>query len=147
MRLTPAVLLVAFAVVCNGATGAERVTKSVAVKRPMIVAFVPSEFEKSEDHGADEAAAHLRFAVEDTYKCLSPKKLDVTLLYADRITLKNGRSSETIPVHTLGQSVGALLVEPGRSATVVFSVEGPSTLTYLLPRAASKYWNAKACEQ
>ena len=112
-----------------------------------IIAFVPSELEGARDDGSIEAAAHLSYAVQDTYKCLQPMKLSIKFLYTDRVALRNGKNSEVLQVHQLGQAVGAVLVEPNRKAQTVFSVDGPSTLQYLLPQAASKYWQVKACEQ
>jgi hypothetical protein len=110
-----------------------------------IIAFVPPTLKNSEDEGAIEGVAHLRFAVEDTYKCLQPMQIAVKFLYADQVSLRNGANSQVVQVHLLGQAVGAILVEPGRSAETVFSVNGPSTLQFLLPQAASKYWQVKAC--
>lgn len=73
--------------------------------------------------------------------------VSVKFLYADRVALRNGSSSEVLEVHRMGQAVGAILVEPTRRSQTVFSVDGPSTLQYLLPQAASKYWGIQACEQ
>ena len=122
-------------------------TEAVEVHDRVIIAFVPLSFKAAADDGAIEGAAHLRFAVEDTYKCLQPMKVLVKFLYADRVSVRNGVKSQVLLVHGMGQAVGAILVEPGRKAVVVFSVDGPSTLQYLLPQAAAKYWQVKACEQ
>lgn len=122
-------------------------TEAVLTEGRAIIAFVPSEVKDAQDDGSIEAAAHLSYAVEDTYKCLQPMKLILKFLYADRLTLRDGKKSRLLQVHKMGQAVGAVLVEPGRPPVVVYSVEGPSTLQYLLPQAASKYWAAKNCEQ
>lgn len=122
-------------------------TQQVEVRARSIVAFAPSELKDSEEEGAIEAVAHLRFAVEDTYKCLQPMKLSVSFYYADRIALRSGKVRELLQVHQLGQAVGAVIVEPGRKPVVIYSTEGPSTLQHLLPQAAAKYWGVKACEQ
>lgn len=120
---------------------------TVDVHDRMIIAFVPSDFQGADDDGSIEGAAHLRFAVEDTYKCLQPARVSVAFLYADRVSLRNGANSEMLEVTNMGQAVGAILVEPGRMAQVVFSVDGPSTLQYLLPQAASRYWDVEGCKQ
>jgi hypothetical protein len=122
-------------------------THQVEVRTRSIIAFAPSELKDSEDDGAIEAVAHLTFAVEDTYKCLQPMKLSVSFYYADRIALRTGKTRELLQVHKLGQAVGAVIVEPGRKPEVIYSTDGPSTLQYLLPQAAAKYWGIKACEQ
>lgn len=122
-------------------------TEVVRITGPTIVAFVPSEFKDSQEESSIEGSAHLRFAVEDTLKFLKPRQPQVHLLYAEVVSVQNGAASERIAAHRLGQSVGALLVEPGRKSKVVYSVDGPSTLLYLLPQAAYGYWGAKGCEQ
>lgn len=122
-------------------------TQQVDVRARSIIAFAPSELKDSQEEGAIEAVAHLRFAVEDTYKCLQPMKLSVSIYFADRIALRTGKSRDLLQVHQLGQAVGAVIVEPGRKPEVIYSTDGPSTLQYLLPQAAAKYWGIKACEQ
>lgn len=122
-------------------------TQSVEVKSRTIVAFAPPELNGSKDEGAVEALAHLRFAIEDTYKCLQPMKLSIQFHFTDRIVLRNGKSNDVLQVHKLGQAVGAVIAEPGRKPQVVYSVDGPSTLQFLLPQAAAKYWAIKGCEQ
>jgi hypothetical protein len=122
-------------------------TQQVEVRARSIIAFAPSKLKDSKEDGAVEAVAHLRFAVEDTYRCLQPMKLSVSFFYADRIALRTGKTSEILQVHQLGQAVGAVIVEPGRKPEVIYSTDGPSTLQLLLPQAAAKYWGLKACEQ
>ena len=122
-------------------------TQPVDVRSRAIIAFAPSELRDSQADGAIEAVAHLRFAVEDTFKCLQPMKLSLSFYYADRIALRTAKGRELLQVHKLGQAVGAVIVEPGRRPEVIYSVEGPSTLQHLLPNAAAKYWGIKACEQ
>lgn len=129
------------------ASAANLPTQSIEVRDPSVIAFVPSELDGSQDEGSIEAVAHLRFAVEDTIKCLRPKRLTVHFYYADRISLRNGKANDLLQVHQLGQGVGAILVEPGRRAQVIYSVEGPSTLLYLLPQAAAKYWGGRSCDE
>ena len=119
----------------------------IQIRERSIFAFVPPEVKGSKEDGDIEAAAHLGFAIQDTLKCLQPMKPKVKYLYADKIILKNGTNSQFIDVHNLGQAVGAVLVEPGKKAQTVYSVDGPSTLIFLLPKAASEYWHVKACEQ
>lgn len=146
--MRPATLLpLSLAILCSGLSAKTLKTESVEVRDRTIIAFVPPELKKAQDDGSIEAAAHLSYAVEDTYKCLQPMKLSVKFLYADRVALRNGSNSEVLQVHRMGQAVGAILIEPGRKALAIYSVEGPSTLQYLLPQAASKYWLTKACEQ
>jgi hypothetical protein len=122
-------------------------TQQVEVRARSIIAFAPSELKDSDEDGAMEAVAHLRFAVEDTYRCLQPMKLSVSFYYADRIALRTGKTRELLQVHKLGQAVGAIIVEPGRKPEVIYSTDGPSTLQQLLPQAAARYWATKACEQ
>lgn len=117
------------------------------VRGHMIIAFLPPEVSDAQDDGSIEAAAHISYALKDTYKCLEPMKPSVRLVYADRVTIGNVGFSEVLRVRSMGQAVGAILVEPARKSHAVFSVDGPSTLQYLLPQAASKYWQVKACEQ
>ena len=140
-------LLVLLAFLCSGIGAKTLKTETIVVRERTIVAFVPPEVRTARDDGSINAAAHLSYAVEDTLKCLQPMKLSVKFLYADRIALRNGGNLEVLQVHQMGQAVGAFLIEPGRKAQTIYSVAGPSTLQYLLPRAASKYWLVKACKQ
>ena len=147
--MRPATLLLPL-LVLSGMSAAARATteEAVQVRDRTIIAFLPPEVREAKDDGSIEAGAHLSYAVEDTYKCLQPMKLTIRLLYADRVKLlDNKKKSEVLDVSKMGQAVGAILVEPGRKPQVTYSVEGPSTLQYLLPQAASKYWRVKACEQ
>ncbi len=132
---------------CPPAIAKSPETQQVEVRARSIIAFAPSDLKDSEEEGAIEAVAHLRFAIEDTYRCLQPMKLTISFYYADRIALRAGKRRELLQVHQLGQAVGAVIVEPGRKPEVVYSTDGPSTLQYLLPQAAAKYWGIKACEQ
>jgi hypothetical protein len=132
---------------CSNAVAKTLKTQPVEVRSRSIIAFAPTELEGSVNEGAIEAVAHLRFAVEDTFKCLQPMKLSLRFYFADRIALRTANGSELLQVHKLGQAVGAVIVEPGRKPQVIYSVEGPSTLQHLLPNAAAKYWGIKACVQ
>jgi hypothetical protein len=149
MRVTAPNLLAAMALIAlaDVALPAPRHVESVRVTGPTLVAFFPYEFKDSNDEGAIEGAAHLGFAIEDTIKCLQPKKVKVYFLYADVVVLTGTHVQERFAVHRLGQGVGAVLVEPSQKGKVVFSVEGPSTLQFLLPQAAAQYWNAAACRE
>ena len=120
-------------------------SRTVAIAHPMIIAFAPPAVKRASDPASTSALAHLEYAVSDTVSCLKPASIAVANIYADRITLKNGSASESIALRGKGQAIGALLVEPGRKAQVVFSEVGPSALQLLLPQAASHYWNVKAC--
>lgn len=132
---------------CAAAVAAGLRTQQVDVLTRSIIAFAPSDMKGSQEEGAAEAVAHLRFAVEDTYQCLQPMKLHVSFHYADRIAVRTGKRRELLQVHQLGQAVGAVIVEPGRRPQVIYSTDGPSTLQYLLPQAAAAYWGITACEQ
>lgn len=146
MRLLP--LLAALLLgLCQPAIAKTLTTQQVEVRGRMIIAFAPSALNGAEDDGAIEAVAHLRFAVEDTYKCLQPMKPVVHFYYADRIAMRTGKSLGLLQVHKLGQAVGAVIIEPGRRPEVIYSTDGPSTLQVLLPQAAAKYWGIKACEE
>jgi hypothetical protein len=125
---------------------AEPVVRTVPVAGPTIIAFVPSEVRDQKDEGSIEGVAHVQFAMQDTAKCLGTKQVKFEFEFADTIVLKSGNQSTTIQVGSLGQGFGAVLAEPGRQAKVVFTEIGPSTLLYLLPRAAAEYWHVEACK-
>lgn len=80
----------------------------MTVKRLTLIAFVPSEFQGSEEEGAIEGAVHLRFAVEDTLKCVHPLSPTIHLLYADIILVKNGPKTDRVPAYQFGQAVKPL---------------------------------------
>ena len=138
---------IALAVSGNVAAADDRVVVSEAkISGPTIIAFVPSEVQGQKDDGAIEGVAHTNFALQDTAKCLGSKKVEFQFLFVDRLVVRNGTTRTTFEVGQMGQGFGAILVEPGRPAKVVYSEDGPSTLQFLLPRAAFEYWHAQACK-
>ena len=122
------------------------VEKKTTVSGPTIIAFAPSEVEGQKDDGSIEGVAHTQYAMQDTAKCLSPKKVAFQFWFADRLVVLSGNKTTTFEVGKLGQGFGAILIEPGRSPKVVYSIDGPSTLQYLLPQAAFELWHAKGCK-
>jgi hypothetical protein len=122
------------------------VASEARISGPTVIAFVPSEVQGQEDDGSTEGIAHTRFALQDTAKCLGSKKVKFQFLFVDRLVVRNGSKRTTFEVGQLGQGFGAVLVEPGRPAKVVYSVDGPSTLQFLLPQAAFEYWHVQACK-
>jgi|GEM_PF-3583829 len=124
---------------------ATEVSKSVMIDAATLVVFAPPSMPAETDDGSAEALAHLQFAVEDTQRCLKPKKIKLVHFFADVVVVRNGAKVETFPVHRLDQAIGGILVEPGRDARLVVSEVGPSSLQRLLPDAAADYWGAKAC--
>lgn len=136
-------LLVSFHV---DAFAAEVLQKEITISGPTIIAFVPVDTKGQQDDGSIEGIAHMHYAMQDTCKCLSPKKVAFQFWFADRLVIHSGLGQTTFEVGKFGQGFGAILVEPGRTAKVVFSVDGPSTLQYLLPQAAFEYWQASGCK-
>ncbi len=122
------------------------VQKETTVSGPTIIAFAPSEVEGLKDGGSIEGVAHTQYAMQDTAKCLSPKKVAFQFWFADRLVVRSGTKSTTFEVGKLGQGFGAILIDPGRPPKVVYSKDGPSTLQFLLPQAAFELWHAKACK-
>lgn len=69
-------LLTSLAFLCAAAGSKTLKTEPVEVHGRMIIAFVPPpDVKDAQGHGSIEAAAHLSYAVEDTYKCLQPMRL------------------------------------------------------------------------
>ena len=64
-------LLVSFHV---DAFAAGLVQKETSISGPTIIAFAPPETEGQKDEGSIEGVAHMQYAMQDTAKCLSPKK-------------------------------------------------------------------------
>lgn len=122
------------------------VEKKTTASGPTIIAFAPSEVEGQRDDGAIEGVAHTQFAMQDTAKCLSPKKVTFQFWFADRLVVRSRNKTTTFEVGKLGQGFGAILIEPGRPPKVVYSTDGPSTLQFLLPQAAFELWHAKGCK-
>jgi hypothetical protein len=122
------------------------VEKKTTATGPTIIAFAPSEVEGQKDDGSIEGVAHTQFAMQDTAKCLSPKKVTFQFWFADRLVVRTGNKTTTFEVGKLGQGFGAILIEPGRPPKVVYSTDGPSTLQFLLPQAAFELWHAKGCK-
>lgn len=120
--------------------------QTVQVTGPVVVGFAPLEVRGQKDEGSIEGVAHANFALQDTAKCLRPKKVKIEFWFADTIVLVDGGRRATFATSKMGQGFGAILVEPGRKAKVVFSEQGPSTLQWLLPTAAFEYWNAPGCK-
>ena len=122
------------------------IQKKITVSGPTIIAFVPSEVQGQKDDGSIEGVAHTQFALQDTAKCLSPKKVNFQFWFVDRLVIRVGDRTTTFEVGKLGQGFGAILIDPGRPPKVVYSTDGPSTLQYLLPHAAFELWHAKGCK-
>jgi hypothetical protein len=131
--------------------GAERrpwVTEHVHVKRPMIVAFLPSEVARLRDTevGASEAAAHVEFALADTRSCLKRVRVETRVVFAEELIIQQDGRSRRVKIPTdAGKTVGAYLLAPGRQPCVVYATAGPSSLTLLLPAAAGQYFDVPAC--
>jgi hypothetical protein len=123
------------------------VSKTVAVIGPTIIAVLPPQVQHQRDPGDTEAAAHVQFALEDSTTCLGTRRMTTELVFADQVVIRDQASTHTIPIKDLGQGVGAVLVEPGRKATVVHTKVGPSALRHLLLGAAADYWGEQACSQ
>lgn len=136
-------LLVSFHV---DAFAAGLVQKETSISGPTIIAFAPPETQEQKDEGSIEGVAHTQYAVQDTAQCLSPKKVAFQFWFADRLVIRSDKSRSQFEVGQLGQGFGAILIEPGRSAKVVHSEDGPSTLNWLLTQAAFEYWHAKGCK-
>ena len=122
------------------------VLKETTVSGPTIIAFAPSEVEGQKDDGSIEGVAHTQYAMQDTAKCLRPKKVAFQFWYADRLVVRSGTKTTSFEVGKLGQGFGAILIEPGRKTKVVYSKDGPSTLQFLLPQAAFELWHAEGCK-
>ena len=129
-----------------GAATPRLVEKKTTASGPTIIAFAPSEVEGQKDDGSIEGVAHTQYAMQDTAKCLSPKKVAFQFWFADRLVVRSGNKTTTFEVGKLGQGFGAILIEPGHPPKVVYSIDGPSTLQYLLPQAAFELWHAKGCK-
>jgi hypothetical protein len=117
------------------------------ITEPSIVGYAPSDTRSQSDEGSIEGVAHTRFALEDTSACLGQGMVKFELVFADQIIVVDGNQKFTLQVDKLGQGFGAVLMEPGREPKVVFAEEGPSTLQYLVPDAASVYWGEPRCKQ
>ena len=122
------------------------VQKKTTVSGPTVIAFAPSEVEGQKDDGSVEGVAHTQYAMQDTAKCLRPKKVAFQFWFADRLVVRSGKMTTTFEVGKLGQGFGAILIEPGRPPKVVYSTDGPSTLQFLLPQAAFELWHVKGCK-
>lgn len=141
------IIAVLLACLMADVAAAGEVSRTVEIDAATLIAFAPPLTREADDEGSVEALAHLQFAVEDTRKCALPRKIAVTLVHADVIVLRNGATSESVPVHAMGQAIGGILVEPGKAPRVVVSQDGPSTLQELLPAAAATYWHAEGCRR
>jgi len=120
---------------------------TVHVTEPTVIGYAPSDTQSQRDDGSVEGIAHTRFALEDTNACLGRGRASFQFVFADRIVVVNGKQSASLQVNKMGQGFGAVLVQPGRKPKVVFAEQGPSTLQYLLPNAASAYWAEPKCKQ
>jgi hypothetical protein len=126
--------------------GPHKAVRTVKVTGPVVIGFAPLDVEGQKDDGSIEGVAHTNFALQDTDKCLRPKKVKFEFWFADTIVLLDGGHRTTFTTNKMGQGFGAILVEPGRKAKVVFSENGPSTLQWFVPNAAYEYWNASGCK-
>ena len=66
---------------------------------------------------------------------------------APALVLRDGGKTETIALADLGQGIGAVIVEPGRPAAVVYVTVGASSLQYQLPQAVFAYWRIPGCKR
>lgn len=137
--------LILSAAAANGHAAQEILTFHIIARS--IIGYAPPDTQSKNDEGSIEGVAHTRFALEDTDACIGQGRVKFELVFADQIIVVDGEQKFTFQVNKLGQGFGAVLAEPGREPKVVFSVEGPSTLQYLVPDAASAYWSEPRCKQ
>jgi hypothetical protein len=126
--------------------GAAETVTHITVTGPTIVAFLPLGTDKNDDHGSQEAIAHVQFALEDTRKCLGKYRASFKLVFADVVTLKTGSSTSTIRLTDKSQGVGAILLSLDKPPRYV-AAHGPSVLMHLLPPATGEYFGVKGCKR
>lgn len=129
-----------------------RKTIKVPTDKGMLVGFFPPVNQEEFDDpmsGASEGIAHVRFALEDTKKCLEASGINVVveLVLANEIEFES--TSEKIQVEIPKEwpkSVGIYMLRPNLKPEVVYAQAGPSSLTVLAPETARKYFGATACK-
>ena len=125
----------------------------VIVNGPVVVGYFPpvtDEEMNNPDSGAGEGIAHVRFALDDTLKCLKTSGVEarVQLEIVKSLKVTEGTSVKRIALPTTWpEAAGAYLFLPGKPARAVPSQAGPSSLTTLVPEAAAEYFGAKACRE
>jgi hypothetical protein len=129
---------------------AEAVT-TVVVTGPTAIGFFPpvsKEEIDSDDGGIREGTSHVAFALEDLQKCLAPLKLATSLEFTRAITIKVGATVHRMKFASdSAHAVGIVLAVPGKAPEVVYATAGPSSLLYLAPQVAWKYFSEPNCKR
>ncbi len=126
---------------------------SVKVDGPVIVGYFPRVSEKDmDDHnsGASEGLAHVRFALEDTLKCLKAAGISARaqLEMTSMLAVTEGTTTKKIKLPTTWPSAsGVYLFRPGKMPHRVPAQLGPSSLIMLAPQAAAEFFQAPTCRE
>lgn len=117
------------------------------LRGPTLIALLPPAARAQGDAGAQEAVAHVHFALTEARRCLGGKAVRFEVVYADRLTLVVRGKGEPLAAGEQGDGIAMVLAEPDRPPLLVQSVVGPSALQHQLPQAAFDYWRVQACNR
>lgn len=120
---------------------------ALRISGPTLIAVRPPAASMAGQEGADEALAHLEFALADTRRCLGAKRVRFENVEGERVTISDRRGTQTVDFGIVDDGIGAVLAEPGRPLVVVRPTVGSSSLAHLLPQAAYAYWRVRACRR
>lgn len=141
-----------FAVSGYLAAASERISDGlIEVNGPVVVGYFPPVTQEELDDpnsGAGEGIAHVRFAVEDTLRCLEDSgiKAQGRVKMKDVLEVREGNATKRIKLPTSWpEAAGVYLFSPGKNPRKVPAQAGPSSLEVLVPEAAAEYYGAKAC--
>lgn len=153
-RIAQIILLSALPVIVFGQSNPKAAPVNVAtvvVKGPLIVGFFPpvTQAEMEDPNtGTSEGIAHVRFALEDTLKCLKASGVSATAqleLATTLIVMDKGKTRRILLPTSWPGAAGAYLFMPGKEPQAVFAQAGPSSLVVLVPKAAAHFYAASAC--
>lgn len=153
MKISFLVTLLLSACVISGAQKPVSAEADVIVNGPVVVGYFPPVTEEEINNpgsGAGEGIAHVRFALEDTLKCLKASGIEARaqLEMVKALKVTEGTSTKRLALPTTWpEAAGAYLFLPGKPARMVPAQAGPSSLITLVPEAAAEYFGAKACRE
>ena len=119
------------------------VTAYIEGDKVAVIIFLPPSTRESRDKGAAAAREHVKSAVKDIKLCLGEDDVSYQVVFAQRIVVRAPGREETFEVGHFAPLVGALLLRPGRNASIIYAGGGPEALAQMLRSAASGYFGRK----
>ncbi len=124
----------------------------VPLTGPRLVGFFPAvtQREIDKDQGLSEGLNHLKWAMDDTLKCLrqSGIKAEAQIIFGRSfVVMRDGKRKRITPPGSQPEEIGVYLLSPGKEPVAITAAVGPSALIMMVPDAAAGFFGAPACKE